>query len=197
MIRLPKARAFAPAGTFVLVGLIAGQLNAQPNQTPSAASAPTPAAATPGDARSQADAIMIKMTGAAQQVQAAQARAHRENDVIKLNCVNDSLLVVKQSLNAGAATQARLDAAVAANDTAGQSAAMADLANIATAVDQSKQSADGCLGSGQITETAGNVTIEHPVIRDNPTSDCNNLGSINCVVQPLEYVAFASPFTPN
>ncbi len=135
-----------------------------------------------------------------QHAQVAQARARKSKDILKLNCVNDGLLVTKQLLNVGDDARSKFDKAVQSNDHGEQIAQFNALQATATSCDQSKQGIDACVGSSEVIVTGpdgSKVSVIKPNVKDNPTADCNNLGLSNCASEKLEYVGYASPFSPN
>lgn len=205
MSRARIANGLALAG----VVLLAAQLHADPNTpatpTPVTSSAPSDGTPDPNNLSSQEMQTQgTKMVGTlnddAQHAQIAQAKAHKAQDILMVNCVNDGLMVTKQLTNVGEDALAKLEKAVQANDRKEQVTQFQTLTSAVKTADQTKQNIDGCVGASEIIITnkdGSKVAVIHPYVRDNPTTDCNNLGIANCASQPLEYVGFASPFTPN
>jgi len=183
--------------------LLVAQLHAEPGPAPAPA-APTDtidvSKLSPQDLQARADQMVTQLNADIQHAQVAQARANKAKDRLKLNCVNDGLLITKQLVNVGEDARGKLEKAIQANDRAEQQTQFQSLAGALKSADQSKGNIDGCIGGSEVTITGPNgskVTVIHPVTLDNPTADCNSLGLANCITQPLEYVAYASPFSPN
>jgi hypothetical protein len=68
----------------------------------------------------QADGYLAKMRDVLKRVVQLQSIARKQKDVIKLNCVNDKLLQVKQLVNIGEANKTNLDEAIARDDESGR-----------------------------------------------------------------------------
>lgn len=183
--------------------LLASQLHADPNGTPAPAPAeasPTAVPQTPAERQARAEQIRAEVADDVRHGEVAHTKAKASRDVLKLNCVNDGMLITKQLANVVDDNRAKLDKAIAANDTGAQQGAMQNLLNAQSSASSSRHNIDNCVGGSESTTTGPNgtkLTVQHPTVLDNPTADCNNLGVSNCMTQKLEYVAFASPFSPD
>lgn len=186
---------------------LATQLHADPAPATDAPAATTKGAAgvdvtkaSPAELQSRADAFVGQLNDNLKHAEVARVKAHKARDVLMLNCVDGGLLVTKQLANSGDDAHGKLVKAIAANDVAGEQTSIDNLAAAVHSAQQSRNDIDACVGGSEtkITGPDGSkTTVSHPLMLDNPTDDCNNLGVSNCMTQKLEYVAYASPFAPN
>ncbi len=187
------------------VFLLATKLYAEPKLVGAASGASqiteksTDTGMTTEELQSRVKKLSISLDESLQHAQIAQSRAKKAKDILKLNCVNDGLLVTKTVVNIGESAKAKFDKATVSNDRNEQLAQYDNLVSAAAQCDQAKQGIDACVGTSEVVVTNANgskVTTISPNVHDNPTSDCNTLGLSGCW-GALEYVAYASPFTPN
>lgn len=173
---------------------------AQPAVTVKGAAGVDVTKASPAELQSRADTLVGQLTDNLKHAEVARAQAHKAHDVLMLNCVDGGLLVTKQLANSGDDARSKLVKAIQANDVAGQQTSIDNLAAAVQSAQQSRNDIDTCVGGSQ-TKINGpdgsRTTVSHPLMQDNPTDDCNNLGVSNCMTQKLEYVAYASPFAPD
>jgi hypothetical protein len=95
--------------------------------------------------------------------------ARREKDVIKLNCVNDKLLQIKQLVNIGEANKTNLDEAIARDDESGR---YDFYSNITIANDQVSTlgaEAEQCIGQDLSFLGPTDTTVEGGNEPDDPT----------------------------
>lgn len=169
----------------VLAGaLLVGHLYAQP-QAPSPAAeevdAPKPVL-SPEEmtlhAQEQKDELRVAIQG----IQALRTRARKEQDVIKLTCVNDKFVKLKAQANIF--DQAHRDL-LAVIDTDERVEAFERLTKIASEIRAIREEATVCIGEQQLGESESGYTA--PTIVDDPT-----LG-LPFDIQ-VEAPAYASPF---
>lgn len=126
------------------------------------------------------------------------AAAQKAKDVIKLNCVNEQLLAVKQLLNI--ADQAKNDFTEAkAQDDRGEQ--VHQYGQITIAAEKSKEAlgeAQACIGEELYFIGKNDVTVDGPAIPHDPTADgdVGNASGEDAYTQSLEDPAYASPFAP-
>jgi len=127
-----------------------------------------------------------------QRVLELQAEARKDKDVIKLNCVNEKLLAVKQLLNIADSAQTDLQEAISAGDRAGEvhQYGQVKLAHERTTAE--RDDAEGCIGEEIVFVGPTSVKVTGPAIPDDPTKDPKNPFSGNSLED--ERPAFASPF---
>lgn len=209
-----RARIVSVIAASVLLG--GGYLYAQPGGTPPPAPAPEPAperdiadVTVEGDTKAQlspremgdrADVLIKEMEGFHRGVLEDQTQAKTIKDVIKLNCVNENLLAVKQLLNLADAAENELDTAIAAGQRDEQ---VHQYGKITIAHDKAhvaRNESKNCIGEELHFVGKNDVTVDGPVIRNDPTDDGD-------VGQPsgddpfgddveLEDPAYATPFAP-
>ncbi len=75
---------------------------------------------SPNNMTAQADGYLKKMRDVLNRVVELQTIARKQKDVIKLNCVNDKLLQIKQLLNIGESNRTSLGEAIARDDESGR-----------------------------------------------------------------------------
>jgi hypothetical protein len=192
-------------GTFVLVGVVAaGSLYAAPALH--ATIEPAKTVTDPGVALTseqmqlQADEMLSRMQSEVQHARQVRATARASKDSIKLSCINHSLIVAEQLTNVGADGVLSLKTAARAGNHDAQVAQFKRVAQVAEECDEAHKAIGDCLGTADVSlagSSTASVQINGPKFIDNPIHDCNALGLQGCVSQPLEYVAFSSPFLPD
>jgi len=121
-----------------------------------------------------------------------QGAARKAKDVIKLNCVNEKLLAVKQLLNIAESAQTDLTEAIAGGDRAQQ---IHDYGQVKLAHERStaeRDDAEGCIGEEIIFIGPTKVDVTGPTMPDDPTDDEDDPFTGTSV--ELERPAYASPF---
>lgn len=157
------------------------------------ASGETQANLSPREMASEADRLVGEMESMHVRVLELQGAARKSKDVIKLNCVNEKLLAVKQLLNIGEAAQNDLTEAIAGGDNAGQLHyyGQVRLSHERTTIERDE--AEGCIGEEIVFVGPTQVTTDGPAIADDPTDDpVDPFDTINAF--EIERPAFATPF---
>jgi len=116
-----------------------------------------------------ADGYLIKMRDVLKRVVQLQGIARKQKDVIKLNCVNDKLLQIKQLVNIGEANKTNLDEAIARDDESGR---YDFYSNITIANDQVQTlgaEAEQCIGQDLSFLGPTETTVEGGNEPDDPT----------------------------
>lgn len=167
--------------------LLAGHIYAQPSGSPPPPSlqerpAPEPAL-SPEDMRKNAQDLRDQVRSAIQYMQAQQAKARKQQDVIKLTCVNDKFIKLKAQANLF--DQAHRDL-LAAFDTRGRTDAYERVTRTAGDIHAIREEAAICIGEPQLgSESESGYTS--PTIVDDPTQGL----PFDIEVEPP---AFASPY---
>lgn len=117
-----------------------------------------------------------------QHVQRLQALVRREKDVIKLTCVNDSMVTIKAETNIFETRVAAFEAGLNANDW---SSAFTAVKVSADKVHTSREEADRCVGDTELADSE--ASFRAPEIIDDPTQD----SPYHDVLEPP---AYASPY---
>ena len=187
-----------------------GILYAQPAEPAPAPPADAPADVTvpgeknvdlaPRNMSAKANELIRGMETTHRAVLEMQAAAKQAKDVIKLNCVNENLLAVKQLLNIADAAQNELDEAIARGERSEQVHQFGQITIASEKSNAARDEAQGCIGEELHFVGKNDVTVTGPAIRNDPTDD-GDLGQPSGedpfgVVVTLEDPAFASPFMP-
>jgi hypothetical protein len=154
----------------------------------------------PREMATQADKMIAEMEGFHKEILEDQSQAKTSKDVIKLNCVNENLLALKQLLNIADAAENELDEAIAGGIREDQ---IHNYGKITIARDNARQAAtesQNCIGEDLHFIGKNDVQVTGPVIKYDPTDD-GDLGQADGEDPfdtniPLEDPAFASPFAP-
>ena len=142
--------------------------------------------------QSESGRLIKEMEGFHVRVLELQTAARKAKDVIKLNCVNDKLLAVKQLLNIAESANTDLTEAVAGGDRAQQ---VHDYGQVKLAHERSvaeRDEAEGCIGEEIIFVGPTEVDVQGPDIPDDPTDDPDD--PFSGVSVELEHAAYATPF---
>ena len=127
-----------------------------------------------------------------------QAQARKDKDVIKLNCVNDRLVVAKQLLNLADIATIALTEATAAEDIAEQEHQLGQLQISHEKVAGQRDDAETCLGEEIVFVGPNAVSVTGLNSDNNPTDDddliADNSGDTDHT--RLEGTVYASPFAP-
>lgn len=159
------------AATVGLLAIGGGQLFAQSSDlgSPSVTlRGKATAKLSPEQMRLRAEQYIADMQGMLSRVVRLQQVARRQNDVIKLNCVNNKLLQVKQLLNI--AESARNDMIVAI--TAGGNEAHDKFVQVTISkekVSGLRAESEGCIGEEVVFLGPTKVDVTKPLIIDDPT----------------------------
>jgi hypothetical protein len=119
--------------------------------------------------QTNADSLLAKMRETLKRVVEVRGIAKRQKDIIKLNCVNDKLLQVKQLLNIAEGSRTNLDASIADNDESGR---YDYYTNIVYSHDQTLAlgaEAENCIGEDLSYLGPSETTVEGGNEPDDPT----------------------------
>lgn len=175
-------------GVLFAGALLAGHLYAQPSNSPTAPSATaekaTPASnLSPEEMRENAQELRAQVRTAIQYMQAQQTKARKQQDIIKLTCVNDKFIKLKAQANLFDQAQRDL---LSAFDTNGRTNAYERVTKTANDIRAISEEAAVCIGEPQLgSESESGYTA--PEIIDNPTQGL----PFDVEVEPP---AFASPY---
>jgi len=144
---------------------------------------------SPSAMRSNAETQIANMQNVLVRVVELQQLARKQKDVIKLNCVNDKLLQVKQLLNIAESSRTDLVEAIAQrdNETSQHQFSEISIANEKTGA--LRNEAEGCIGEELIFLGPTQVEMDAPNVPFDPTADY-----VFKWYDVLEAPAFASPF---
>jgi hypothetical protein len=168
------------AGAMVLL-LAIGTLSAQP--APEPAAAPSVSAA---EMVAQTEALAERVRSSLQFVQHLQTQARAEQDIIKLSCVNDKLVLLKAQSNVFDSSRTELQVVL---DTSAADAAFERVAEAAAGAEKLREEAAGCAGHVELNDSI--TTFSSPEIIDDPTVALPFSGEGDPTLEPPGY---ASPF---
>jgi hypothetical protein len=120
-----------------------------------------------------------------------QGEARKAKDVIKLNCVNENLLAVKQLLNIMEAAESKLREAIASGD---RDAQVHNYSQIKLAHERSTAARDGaqsCVGDEIVFIGPTKVEVEGPRMPDDPTDPTDDPFSIDVPLEELIWTSVA------
>ena len=152
----------------------------------------TSAKLSPREMLEEADELTDEMEGYHKRVLELQKSARQAKDVIKLNCVNEKLLAVKQLMNIADSAETDLTEAIAGDD---RDAEVAEYGQVVLAHERAttmRDEAEGCIGEEIIFVGPTAVTVEGPDIPDAPTDDPED--PFSSVDVDFERSAYASPW---
>jgi hypothetical protein len=124
---------------------------------------------SPAEMTQQANAYISKMNDTVKYMVQLEDVARHEKDVIKLNCVNDKLLQLKQLLNIADKANNNMQEAIARGD---EDARYHELGRVTIAYQQSqalKTDADNCIGEELAFLGPTQITAYEPTEPENPT----------------------------
>lgn len=144
---------------------------------------------TPAQMKAESQKHLEKMQEVLVRVVELQKLARKQKDVIKLNCVNDKLLQVKQLLNIAEAGRTELIESIAQQDNDGTLHQFSQISIAKEKTDGLHGEAEGCIGEELIFLGPTEVTVDDPGLLDDPTApDGFNWDDV------IEPPGYASPF---
>jgi hypothetical protein len=152
----------------------------QPAGTPPTATPPAGATASPGTTQVRvqigpgemvqaADGYLKEMRKGMTRVVQAQEVARKQKDIIKINCVNDKLLQVKQLLNIGESAKTNLEESIARGDEDARYDWFSTLTIASEQVAQLVTEAENCIGEDLSYLGPSDITVEGGDEPDDPT----------------------------
>jgi hypothetical protein len=130
--------------------------------------------------------IQGKMETMLQRVLTLRESARKQKDVLKLNCVNEKLLQVKQLLNIADEAETELATAIAASDNDERYHQFGRINISYEKVASLRDEAEGCIGEDLIYFGETQVDVVGPHMPDDPYEDPFGPG--------IEYPGYRSPF---
>jgi hypothetical protein len=146
------------------------------------------ASLSPDEMRQQADKLIQNMQRALQRGIQLQNTARRQKDVIKLNCINDKLLQIKQLLNIAEQSRTNMVEAIAQNDEGGSYHQYSQVTIAHEKVSGLLSEAEGCIGEEIVFVGETKVTVDEPELPDDDPTD------ISPEPVDVEPPGYASPF---
>ncbi|HUH03800.1 MAG TPA: hypothetical protein VML75_17515 [Kofleriaceae bacterium] len=150
------------------------------------------ASLTPREMTQKSDELIEEMKGTLRRVLTLQSAARKTKDIIKLNCVNDKLLQVKQLLNISEASRNNMTEAIASNDEGGRYHQFSQVTVASDKTRTLRDEAEACIGEELTFVGPTQIEVDKPDVVDDPTKDDPFDFSGNSV--EIERAAYASPF---
>jgi hypothetical protein len=183
-----------------VVFLLGGTVLASQNQSPAPGQTGTSDAdlsfkqqsnLTPQEMLEQSQKYMETMQNALKRIVELQELARKQNDVIKLNCVNDKLLQTKAAMNIAERTTTDLHEAIARNDDGARLHAFTKVTITTQKVQVLVTEAENCIGQDLsfVGETQVSTEIDPNIPQDDPTQP-----PLPNMPPPIDRPPEASPF---
>jgi hypothetical protein len=190
----PSKHLFAAVALVASLGV--GTLYAQPDDKGDqpadiTVSGETKASLSPREMATETKRILGEMEGFHARVLMLQASARKSKDVIKLNCVNEKLLAVKQLLNIAEAAENDLNEAIASSDSDAQVHQYSQVKLAHERATSERDEAEGCIGEEIIFVGPTEVDVDGPAMPDDPTDDPNPFDA----PLDIEHVVYATPYS--
>ena len=128
---------------------------------------------SPRDMTAQGTNYIARMKDVLKRIEELQEIARKNKDVIKLNCVNDKLLQVKQLLNIADAASTNMSEAIARRDEEGRYHEFGRLTIANQQVSVLGTEAENCIGEDLSFLGPTEVIVEAPEEPDDPTAESN------------------------
>lgn len=151
----------------------------------------TRASLSPREMQTETKRLTAEMEGFHVRVLQLQAAARKAKDVIKLNCVNEKLLAVKQLLNIADVAENDLTEAISSGDRDAQVHQYSQVKLAHERATAERDEAEGCIGEEIVFVGPTAVEVDGPPMPDDPTDD--PLDPFDAVVD-FENVILASPW---
>lgn len=190
---IPKSKiVVAAVACGVLIGAVT--LSAQPTDPPAE---PTPdvvmpaeqqAQISPEDMETRAKELTEQTAADRARIDQLKAEARKQKDIIKLNCINDKLVQVKQLMNILDDAVSRLQIAIATQDDAERYHRYTIVTVSAEKVRGLRDEAEACIGDELSYLGPLDIDVDSPDVVDDPTSEDP---FDDFVIEPPGY---ASPF---
>lgn len=193
MTILRKAIVAVALGSFAIGGSLLYAQNADDDSKEEApevtASIQKESNLTPAEMQAKSEEHLKEMHETLARVVELQKLARKQKDVIKLNCVNDKLLQVKQLLNIAEAGRTDMVEAIAQQDSESTQHQFSQVTISREKTDGLRSEAEGCIGEELIFLGPTEVDVDGPDIIDDPTAP-EQFNWYDIIEPP----AYASPF---
>ena len=176
-------------GLAVLLVLTVGAVQAAPDDAAGGGAAVSGSATAKISAQemtTRGAQLMTQMEEAQRRLVELQMLARKATDIIKLNCVNDKLLQVKQLLNIAEGAKVNLGAASDEERTHAYTEITISSEKVATL----RGEAEGCVGEGEMFVGPSKLTVTAPRIVDDPTV----IDPFRFAGVEIERPSYATPF---
>jgi hypothetical protein len=154
------------------------------------ASAGVQAQIDPGEMSSRAGSMIADMESMQGRLTTLQQQARESRDIIKLNCVNDKLLQLKQLLNIAEAARVSLSEAISSHNDGDRYHQYTVITVSSEKARALRDEAEACIGEELVFNGRATIDVDAPDIADDPTrTDPFALASFD-----IERPTYATPF---
>jgi hypothetical protein len=122
------------------------------------------------DMSAQAGSLVAEMESTQVRLTALQASARESRDIIKLNCVNDKLLQIKQLLNIAEGARANMVGAINSRDEGSRYHNFTVITVSAEKARSLRDEAEACIGEELVFKGRATIDVVRPDIPDDPTA---------------------------
>src|SRR5690349_14784067 len=119
----------------------------------------TPAAPSVGEMQAKSSAMITQMTDDLHHVMYLKEQAKKQKDVIKVNCVNDKLILIKGQMELADTTNSQLQDSLTKN-SADSNSLFVQLTDASNSIKQLKEEANACVGVPELMKQESGVTVE-------------------------------------
>ena len=155
------------AGAF---GVVRAQSTEQDATLDVGASAGVQANIAPEEMQTRAGALVGEMEATQTRLTGLQAQARDSRDIIKLNCVNDKLLQVKQLLNIADSARTSLSEAIAGRNDGDRYHQFTVITVSSEKARVLNDEAEACVGEEIVFRGRASIDVDAPDIADDPTA---------------------------
>ncbi len=153
-----------------MFGLAKAQSSDQSGSLDVGASAAVQSNISPADMSAQAGSLLGEMEAAQARLTALQAQARESRDIIKLNCVNDKLLQVKQLINIAESARGNMQAAISSRDDGARYHNFTVITVSGEKTRSLRDEAEACIGEELVFKGRASIDVDRPDIPDDPTT---------------------------
>ena len=139
---------------------------------------------------SRADSMIQEMEAANSRITSLEGQARQDRDIIKLNCVNDKLVQVKQLLNIADNAKSNLTGAIANRNESDRYHQYSMITVADEKVRTLRDEAEACLGEELVIKGPATISVEAPDVPDDPTRP----DPFALVPFEIERPTYATPF---
>jgi hypothetical protein len=184
-------KVFTAAVVLAALGTVRAQPSGDQGTVDLGASAGVEAKISPAEMSSRAGSFVGEMQSVETRLTSLAEQARQSRDIIKLNCVNDKLVQVKQLLNIAENARSNLAAAISNRDEEGRYHQYSLVTISSEKTQVLRDEAEACIGEELKFTGKATIDVSAPDIPDDPTAkDPFGLGG----TFDLERPAYATPF---
>lgn len=185
-----RRKIFTAALLLGAFGTVKAQSSGDQGTVDVGASAGVEAKIDPAEMSSRASGSVAEMESIQGRLTQLQQQARESRDIIKLNCVNDKLLQVKQLLNIADSARASLGEAIAGHNEGDRYHQYTVITVSSEKARGLRDEAEACIGEELVFSGRASIDVDAPDIADDPTrTDPFALASFD-----IERPSYATPF---